>query len=74
MQEQYEKTCDYFMLDKGEERRKNSEKLFEFFNEVFDNVEKAFPKAPRRSTVGLNPAMLAELQRRQASMKKTEPS
>lgn len=47
VQEQYVKSCDFFMLDKSDERRKQSEKFFEFFNEVFLNVEKAFPKAPR---------------------------
>ena len=57
------------MLDKNDERRMHSEKFFEFFNEVFLNVDKAFPKAAR-SAMGLNPAMLAELQRRQAMMKK----
>lgn len=66
---EYEKTCDFFMLDKADERRKHSEKFFEFFNEVFENVEKAFPKAPRKSMMGLNAAMLAELQRRQAQMR-----
>lgn len=68
--EEFEKTCDFFMLDKGDERRQHSEKFFEFFNEVFENVEKSFPKVTRKTGIGLNPAMLAELQKRQAQMKK----
>ena len=52
------------MLDKSDERRTKSESFFEFFNEVFDNVDKSFPKVKRRNTMGMNPAMLAELQKR----------
>ena len=45
--QEFVKSCDFFMLEKNDERRKQSEKFFEFFNEVFLNVEKAFPKASR---------------------------
>lgn len=68
--EEFERICDLFMLEKADERRQASEKFFEFFNEVFDNVQKSFPKVTRKTGIGLNPAMLAELQRRQAMMKK----
>jgi len=63
--EEFEKVCDYYMLDKSDERRTKSESFFEFFNEVFDNVDKSLPKVKRRNTMGMNSAMLAELQKRQ---------
>lgn len=69
---EYEQTCDLYMIDKSDEKRTQSEKLFEFFNEFFDNIEKIFPRKRRASTQGLNPQILAELQRRQSMMNKTQ--
>ena len=68
----FEEVCNFYMLDKNDERRQQSDKFFEFFNEVFDNVQKSFPKVTRRNTMGMNPAMLAELQKRQAKMKEQQ--
>lgn len=42
--EEFEHICDFYMLDKKDERREASEKFFEFFTEVFENIEKSFPK------------------------------
>ena len=44
----YVKTCDLFMLGKDDVKRSKTEELFKFFNEFFDAVDRALPKAEKK--------------------------
>lgn len=80
----YEEVNDLLMLEKKDEMRSKSDKFFKFFAEFFDNVHKALPKVeePKKEKKGGTAAkggrgksaaqasMMAELQAKQAQMKK----
>lgn len=65
--------CDWYMLPASDEKRTKSEKLFEFFNGFFNDVQKSLPKPEKKPTGGAaakkkfqNAAMMAELAARMA--------
>lgn len=51
IKQQYAKACDYFMLDKGDEKTTNSQEFFKFFSGFIDNVIKNMPKEEKKRAV-----------------------
>ena len=79
VEKQYTEICDFFMIGKSDEIRQKSDKFFKFFIEFIDSVQKNMPKPEKKKPVQKLQAaakkagmasMMAELQAKQAAMKK----
>jgi len=81
VQTKYAEIADLYMLEKKDEMRAKSEKLFGFWTEYFDQIQKCLPKPeePKKEKKGkgksaMQAAMMVELAKKQAekNMKKWE--
>eukprot|EP00347_Sterkiella_histriomuscorum_P022668 403337606 len=50
----YAKACEYFMLDKGDEKVTNSTEFFKFFVQFIDQVIKSMPKEEKKRAAATN--------------------
>lgn len=44
----YAEACEYYLLDKGDEKCTNSQEFFKFFTGFFDQVIKSMPKEEKK--------------------------
>lgn len=54
IKKQYLSTCEYFLIDKSDEKTTNSQEFFKFFAQFVDNVVKNMPKEEKKRAVNAN--------------------
>ena len=77
----YAEACEYFLIDKGDERSTVSQEFFKFFTGFIDQVVKSMPKEEKKRTAaarkvgqkiggGMPTDLIAELKKKQAEDEK----
>ena len=49
---QYAVSCEFYMIDKSDEKASKSDEFFKFFIQFFDQVVKAMPKEEKKRPAG----------------------
>ena len=48
IQKTYLECCEFYLIDKGDEKAQNSQEFFKFFTQFVDQVVKALPKEEKK--------------------------
>jgi hypothetical protein len=46
----YLQSCEYYLIDKGDEKAQSSQEFFKFFTQFIDQVVKSMPKEEKKRT------------------------
>ncbi len=81
----YLQSCEYYLIDKGDEKAQSSQEFFKFFTQFIDQVVKSMPKEEKKRTAATGGAgrkvgqrvgpgggmdsLVAELKAKQGGMK-----
>ena len=48
----YSEMCEFYLIDKGDEKAQQSQEFFKFFTQFVDSVVKSMPKEEKKRAVG----------------------